>query len=266
MPVNRHTIEHAMRTCLTLSEEGRGTVGTGAMVAAALVRGKDVVATGVHRLFGAAHGERDLLNRYADPVEPDDVLVVNLEPCCPSPTKKTPPCTEIILGRGVKHVAFGLVDPDVRVAGNGLRILQAAGVSSEGPVLEEACRQHNRGFLTMRLHGRPWTSVADSHEDIADSEYRTHAAVVGTDPDALLRSLARPGEGFRPLHVYVGPELLADQPGLKILRAQADLALTIRTLITPDVDYHGVTSMILLGELARQAREAAVFDAALEGG
>ncbi len=254
-----------MLACLRLSEEGRGTVGTGAMVAAALLRGKDVVATGIHRLFGTAHGERDLLNRYAGPVEPDDVLVVNLEPCCPSPTKKTPPCTEIILDRGVKHVAYGLVDPDVRVAGNGLRILHAAGVSSEGPVLEEACREHNRGFLTMRMLGRPWTSVAATPDDMTDEDFRKHAAVVGDDPEAVLRSLARPGEGFRPLHVYVGSEALADQPGLKILRTQTEIAQVTKALITPEGDYHGVTSMVLLGKLAEQARTAALFDKQLRG-
>ncbi len=265
MHPTRDTLEEAMRTCLAISEEGRGNVGTGAMVAAALVRGKDVVATGIHRLFGTAHGERDLLNRYQEPVEPDDVLVVNLEPCCPSPTKKTPPCTEIILARGVRHVAYGLVDPDVRVAGNGLRILHGAGVSSEGPVLEEACREHNRGFLTMRMHGRPWTGIAETPDDIADLDYRTHAAVVGTDADAVLRSFARPGEGFRPLHVYVGSETLADQPGLKILRTQADIAEVTRALITPDGGYHGITSMVLLGSLAEQARKAALFDKQLRG-
>jgi pyrimidine deaminase RibD-like protein len=235
------------------------------MVAAALVRGKDIVATGIHRLFGTAHGERDLLHNYVDPVEPDDVLVVNLEPCCPSPTKKTPPCTEIILARDVKHVAYGLVDPDVRVAGNGLKILHAAGVSSKGPVLEEACREHNRGFLTMRMHGRPWTDIAHTPDDIADFDYRTHAAVVGTDPEAVLRSLARPSEGFRPLHVYVGPEALAGQPGLKILRMQADIAEVTRVLITPDGGYHGITSMVLLGELGEQARKADLFDRQLRG-
>ncbi len=254
-----------MRTCLTLSEEGRGTVGTGAMVAATLVRGKNIVATGVHRLFGTAHGERDLLNRYGDPVEPDDVLVVNLEPCCPSPTKKTPPCTEIILARGVQHVAYGLVDPDVRVAGNGLRILAERGVTGEGPILEQECRNHNRGFLTMRTLGRPWTSVAASPDDVSDEQLRKHAAVVSDDPEAVLRSLARPNEGFRPLHVYVGSEALSDQAGLKILRTQADLVVATRALMTPDGDYHGVTSMILLGELARQARDASLFDATLDG-
>lgn len=252
-----------MRTCITLSAEYRGAVGTGAMVAAALVRGKDVVATGIHRLFGTAHAERDLLSTYADPVEPEDVLVVNLEPCCPSPTKKTPPCTDIILQRGVRNIAYGLVDPDTRVAGNGLRILQSAGVTSEGPVLEEVCREHNRGFVTLRTHGRPWTSIAQSPDDISTEEFAKHAAVVSADPEAILRSLKREAAGFRPLHVYVGQEELPADERLKILRVQADIARLVQLLVTPDGQYHGTTSAILLGSLGQEAAAACMVDAQL---
>lgn len=260
-----------MRRCVLLSEEGRAHVGTGAMVAAALVRGQNVVATGVHRLFGTAHGERDLLNNFSEPVEPDDTLVVNLEPCCPSPTKKTPPCTEIILDRGVRNIAFGMTDPDVRVAGNGLRILQEQGVQIRGPVLEQLCAEHNRGFITLRLKGRPWTSLAGSAgDDIGPQAAAKHAAVVSTDPEDLLTSLKRrPADTYRPLHVLVGhEEAELSAAGIKIIdvqgKARERLTALTHVLITPTGPYHGITSMVLTGELAEDAMRAHAFDEVLD--
>jgi diaminohydroxyphosphoribosylaminopyrimidine deaminase/5-amino-6-(5-phosphoribosylamino)uracil reductase len=229
-----------------------------------------VIATGVHRLFGTAHGERDLLNNFADPVEPDDVLVVNLEPCCPSPTKKTPPCTEIILARGVQNVAFGMTDPDVRVAGNGLRILQDQGVQQTGPMLEQLCAEHNRGFTTLRLKNRPWTSLAADPDDITNRDAARSAAIVSADPEHLLTLLRREAD-YRPLSVYVGQEDVPEltSAGAKILRIGGDTRTRFeeitRILKTPDADYHGITSMILSGELAEDAMRRNAFDEILDG-
>ena len=67
--------------------------------------------------FGKPHAERMLLENFTGLIELDDILYVNLEPCCHH--GKTPPCTDIIW-KGRKTVVYGLSDPDVRVRGQGL--------------------------------------------------------------------------------------------------------------------------------------------------
>ncbi len=149
--------ETFLHRCLTLAAQGRGRVGNGAMVGAVLVREDRIIAEAFHRGFGMAHAERDLLERFPGEIDSSDVLYVNLEPCCHH--GKTPPCTDILLERGIKTVVYGMGDPDPRVAGKGRAILEAKGVRVIGPMLRAQCEWFNRGYSTVRTKARPWITL-----------------------------------------------------------------------------------------------------------
>ena len=163
-----HKISHSvfMRRCLELAARGRGFVGNGALVGAVLVRDGAAVGEGWHRGYGLAHAERDLLQKFDQQCCSSDVLYVNLEPCCHE--GKTPPCTDIIIKRGVTTVVFGMLDPDPRVAGKGIAALREAGVTVIGPVLPHACAWFNRGFVTLRTKGRPWITLKKAQTRAGD--------------------------------------------------------------------------------------------------
>lgn len=146
-----------MRRCIELAANGRGKVGNGALVGSVLVRRNQVIAEGWHDGFGKAHAERMLLKNFIEPIERDDILYVNLEPCCHH--GKTPPCTDSILERGVKTVVYGLRDPDRRVGGQGLELLRGRGVNVIGPILPEECARLNRGFVSARTKNRPFITL-----------------------------------------------------------------------------------------------------------
>lgn len=173
--------EVCMRRCLELAEGGRGKVGNGALVGAVLVRPTEqtgmergggnandvhgeILAEAYHEGFGTLHAERKLLETYPDHIAPEDILYVNLEPCCHH--GKTPPCVDLLLQRGVRRVVVGTPDPDPRVGGEGISRLRAAGVDVRGPVLRAECERCNRGFLTLRTKGRLWITLksAQTHE------------------------------------------------------------------------------------------------------
>lgn len=151
------THEQALARCLEIAERGRGLVGNGALVGAVLVRDHSIIAEGFHAMFGGVHAERDLFNRFTDPIESNDVLYVNLEPCCHH--GKTPPCTDIIIERGIKRVVYGMKDPDSRVAGQGIKMLRSHGVEVMGPVSLPLCTRLNRGFVSVRTHNRPFITL-----------------------------------------------------------------------------------------------------------
>lgn len=151
------THEQAMHRCLALARRGRGFVGNGALVGSVLVRDGGIIAEGFHAAFGSAHAERDLLTYFDGDIRPDDILYVNLEPCCHH--GKTPPCTDIILERGIKHVVYGMQDPDARVAGEGIALLRSRGVTVTGPVSLPHCERLNRGFISVRKHNRPFITL-----------------------------------------------------------------------------------------------------------
>lgn len=146
-----------MHRCIELAAQGRGLVGNGALVGAVLVREGKIIAEGWHRGFGQVHAERDLLEHFDQELYSTDVLCVNLEPCCHH--GKTPPCTDILLERGVQRVVIGMVDPDPRVAGQGIALLKAKGVEVLGPVERARCEWVNRGFVSVRTSGRPWITL-----------------------------------------------------------------------------------------------------------
>ncbi len=146
-----------MRHCLSLASLGRGRVGNGALVGAVLVREGKVVAEGYHSDFGKYHAERELLEKFDQEIYPADTLFVNLEPCCHH--GKTPPCTDVVLDRGIRRVVYGMLDPDPRVGGKGIALLEAKGVECIPSSLRMACEKLNRGFTSVRTKGRPWVTL-----------------------------------------------------------------------------------------------------------
>lgn len=143
--------------CLELAERGRGAVGTNPLVGAVLVRDGKIIAEAFHEGYGKTHAERALLEKFEQKIRSDDLLYVNLEPCCHQ--GKTPACTDIIRERGVKHVVFGMVDPDPLVQGKGIACLREAGIAVTGPIERARCEWLNRGFVSLRTKGRPWVTI-----------------------------------------------------------------------------------------------------------
>lgn len=151
-----------MHRCLDLAEGGRGRVGNGALVGAVLVRQGRIIAEGFHATYGGPHAEQALFSRFTGDVLPEDVLYVNMEPCCHQ--GKTPPCTNLLIERGVKNVVYGMLDPDPRVSGKGIQSLQTAGIAVIGPVTRALCERVNRGFISVRTRGRPWITLKEARD------------------------------------------------------------------------------------------------------
>lgn len=146
-----------MHRCLELAERGRGKVGTNPLVGAVLVRKGRIIAEAFHEGFGERHAERALLEDFRGQIEPDDILYVNLEPCCHQ--GKTPACTDSICEHGVRQVVFGMIDPDPLVAGKGIACLRKDDIKVVGPVERARCEWFNRGFIALRTKGRPWMTL-----------------------------------------------------------------------------------------------------------
>ncbi|RME20669.1 MAG: bifunctional diaminohydroxyphosphoribosylaminopyrimidine deaminase/5-amino-6-(5-phosphoribosylamino)uracil reductase RibD [Deltaproteobacteria bacterium] len=140
-----------MRRCLELAARAAGRTAPNPMVGAVIVADGAVVAEGWHRASGQAHAEVDALSKVGGRA-PGATMYVNLEPCCHH--GRTPPCTDAILASGVRRVVVGMVDPDPRVSGAGIRILRRAGIEVVVGVEEAACRSLNLGFLRVQEAGR----------------------------------------------------------------------------------------------------------------
>ena len=144
-----------MKKCLDLASLAQGDTAPNPMVGALLVCQDTILCQGFHKGPGKWHAERDaLLQLSMKKVPQNAVLYVNLEPCCVH--GRTPPCTDIIISKGIRKVVVGMLDPDPRMAGKGIKVLQDAGIKVVIGIEEEACKEHNRAYLMARKNRRPW--------------------------------------------------------------------------------------------------------------
>src|SRR5215210_4216404 len=142
-----------MTRALELAGRGRGWVEPNPLVGAVVVRDAAVVGEGWHEKFGQAHAEVNAL-RQAGELARGATLYVTLEPCCHF--GKTPPCTEAVIGAGVRRVVSAMLDPFPQVAGQGASRLREAGIVVEVGVGDAAARQLNAPYLKRLRTGRPW--------------------------------------------------------------------------------------------------------------
>jgi diaminohydroxyphosphoribosylaminopyrimidine deaminase/5-amino-6-(5-phosphoribosylamino)uracil reductase len=128
------------------------------MVGAVLVSADgEVLGEGFHERYGEPHAEANALRDAGGAADLEAAtLYVNLEPCAHH--GKTPPCTELILEKGIGRVVVGMTDPHVE-AGGGLDKLRAAGVATKTGVLERACRRLNEAFACHATTGRPLVTL-----------------------------------------------------------------------------------------------------------
>src|SRR5665213_3663427 len=78
---------------------------------------------------------------------------VTLEPC--NHNGRTGPCTEALIGAGLKRVVAATIDPNPSVAGHGMERLHAAGLETQIGVCEAEARRLNEGFARWSQHCRP---------------------------------------------------------------------------------------------------------------
>ncbi len=163
-PVNApaSTLSGAMRRCLDLASRGIGAVSPNPLVGAVLLAPDGtLLGEGFHSRYGGPHAEvnavADAESRYGTSVLRSATLVVNLEPC--SHFGKTPPCSDLIITRGIPRVVIGMRDPNPIVDGKGITRLRQAGVEVLCGVLEPECLRLNEAYVHHLRTGRPLVTV-----------------------------------------------------------------------------------------------------------
>jgi diaminohydroxyphosphoribosylaminopyrimidine deaminase/5-amino-6-(5-phosphoribosylamino)uracil reductase len=129
------------------------------MVGAVLVRNGRIMGQGWHRRAGEPHAEIEALTdanrRGSNPR--GGTLYVTLEPCCTR--GRTPPCTEAIIGAGIRRVVAGATDPNPRHRGKGFSLLSQAGLDVARGVLATECECLNEGFNHWIVDRTPFVTV-----------------------------------------------------------------------------------------------------------
>jgi diaminohydroxyphosphoribosylaminopyrimidine deaminase / 5-amino-6-(5-phosphoribosylamino)uracil reductase len=180
--VNIH--EKYMHRCIQLAKNGLGTTYPNPLVGCVIVHDNKIIGEGWHHKAGQAHAEVNSIEGVCDDsLLKEAILYVSLEPC--SHFGKTPPCTNMIIDRGIKKVVIGSSDPNPKVSGQGVQRLKDAGCNVTIGVSQKECDELNKRFFTFQLKKRPyiflkWAQTEDGF--IAPMERKQQGPVWITSP------------------------------------------------------------------------------------
>ena len=147
--------EKYIKRCIKLAENGFGTTYPNPMVGSVIVYENQIIGEGWHKKAGEPHAEVNAIRSVKDKsLLKKATIYVSLEPC--SHFGKTPPCCDLIIEHQIPNVVVGTVDPNERVAGNGIKKLIAAGANVTVGVLEKECHELNKRFFTFHEQKRPY--------------------------------------------------------------------------------------------------------------
>ena len=197
---DRKRDDHFMVRALALARKGVLAVRPNPLVGAVVVKNGREIASGYHARFGGPHAEVVALEK-AGKAARGATLYVTLEPC--STFGKTPPCSDLIISRGLKRVVIGVRDENLQHRGRASRILRAAGIAVRAGVRERECAELNRDFFVWVAQRRPyallklaltldgkiadpagksrWISSAESRRLVHHLRARSDAVLVGVN-------------------------------------------------------------------------------------
>ena len=143
------TPEEYMQIAIEEAKKGSGFTSPNPLVGAVLVKDGKIVGKDYHHKYGEFHAEKRhfKLQRRLSGAS----LYVTLGPCCHY--GKTPPCTQIIIERGIEKVYIGSYDPNPKVNG-GIKQLKDAGIEVVTEVLKEECDALNPVFFSLHRKKR----------------------------------------------------------------------------------------------------------------
>ena len=144
-----------MARAIYLAEKGQYTTTPNPNVGCVIVNNGQVVGEGYHQLAGEAHAEVHALKAAGDQAR-GATAYVTLEPC--SHFGRTPPCAQGLIDAGVDKVVAAMVDPNPQVAGRGLAMLEAAGITTLSGLYDAQARKLNTGFLKRMETGLPYVT------------------------------------------------------------------------------------------------------------
>jgi diaminohydroxyphosphoribosylaminopyrimidine deaminase / 5-amino-6-(5-phosphoribosylamino)uracil reductase len=147
-PLNKY-----MKRAITLAKRGTGWVNPNPLVGAVLLKGDKIIGEGYHEYFGGPHAEVNaIMNAKEDPS--GATLFVTLEPCVHE--GKTPPCSDLIVNKGISKVIIGVLDPNPLVNGKGKKFLEDHGIEVNAGFLEKEIVGMNEPFFKFIQTGKPF--------------------------------------------------------------------------------------------------------------
>ncbi len=252
-----------MFRCIQLAKNGFGTTYPNPLVGSVLVVDNKIIGEGWHLEAGKPHAEVNAICSVTeDALLEEATIYVSLEPC--SHYGKTPPCSDLIIAKGIKNVVIGSTDPNPKVSGKGIIKLVQAGCKVSVGILEKECDALNKRFFTFQNKKRPyvflkwaetedgyiapktrdkkepvWITNKQSRQRVHQMRAEEQAILVGTNtviadnPSLTTRDAA----GSNPIRVVLDRQL-------KILETATVLDGSVKTIVITETKRESLNNVI----------------------
>jgi diaminohydroxyphosphoribosylaminopyrimidine deaminase/5-amino-6-(5-phosphoribosylamino)uracil reductase len=215
-----------MAYALRMAERGLGRTWPNPSVGCVLVKNHQVIAAAHTATGGRPHAETQALASAAGAAR-GSTAYVTLEPCAHQ--GHTPPCAQALIDAGVARVVIACIDPDARVRGKGIAMLEQAGIAVTSGVMEPQAQRLHAGFFSRLQRNRPHISMkiatsldgkianaAGISQWITGEEARSYAHRLRMRHDAILTGIGT---------------VLADNPALTCRLAGLETYSPVRVVV-----------------------------------
>jgi len=138
-----------MKRAIFLASLGKNTTSPNPRVGAVILdKNGKLLSEGFHFKAGTPHAEAMAFNNLKKDAEGGSIYV-NLEPCCHQ--GRTPPCVDKVISSGIKSAYISIEDPDVRVAGKGIKLLKEAGIQVHLGLCKKESLDLNKAFIHRNI-------------------------------------------------------------------------------------------------------------------
>ncbi len=132
-----------LKRAIELAKSVKGSTSPNPAVGAVLVKNNHIISEGATQKPGSDHAEVVAI-KNAKGQSYGSTLYVTLEPCCTY--GRTPPCTNLIIEKGIQQVIIGVLDPNPKVNGRGIEVLINSGIKVEYGFFEDEINTINEDF------------------------------------------------------------------------------------------------------------------------
>lgn len=145
--MNQSEAEKFMLEAIKEGRKARSKCRPNPPVGGVLVRACEVIARGHTNEPGGPHAEAMALSQVADGFAGVSAFVT-LEPC--SFHGRTPSCAQALILSGIKHIYVGIIDPHPKNNGEGIRLLQHAGINITSGILAESIHAELKPYICVQ--------------------------------------------------------------------------------------------------------------------
>jgi diaminohydroxyphosphoribosylaminopyrimidine deaminase / 5-amino-6-(5-phosphoribosylamino)uracil reductase len=148
--------EFYMDLALRNAHAMKGQTDPNPLVGSVIVNDNRIVGIGTHLKAGEPHAEIHAIRMAGEKAE-GGTIYVTLEPC--SHHGRTGPCAVAIVEAGIKKVVIATLDPNPVVSGNGVKILEDAGIEVVVGVRQEESQRMNEVFNKFIVDKTPFVTL-----------------------------------------------------------------------------------------------------------